>query len=123
MKLPRRALSLSTSVYKEGMDQWLFAVTSDPAVKGSAKDLKVTSAGPLHCHFFLPPNFEFRTMCSSEHCLSVILNCIHLIYHTPGIMIICAGRLQEVTTKECHLMVYFDRLCMMVGLGEYASGI
>ena len=28
-------------VYKEGMDQWLLAVTSDPAAKGSAKDLEV----------------------------------------------------------------------------------
>ena len=29
------------AVYKEGMDQWLLAVTSDPAAKGSAKDLEV----------------------------------------------------------------------------------
>ena len=30
-----------TLVYKEGMDQWLLAVTSDPAAKESAKDLEV----------------------------------------------------------------------------------
>ena len=54
-------------VYKEGMDQWLLAVTSDPAAKGSAKDLEVAGAGPVHCHFSLPPSF--LTMCSSERCL------------------------------------------------------
>ena len=58
-------------VYKEGMDQWLLAVTSDPAAKGSAKDLEVASAGPVHCHFSLPPSF--LTMCSSERCLSELL--------------------------------------------------
>ena len=36
--------------YKEGMDEWLLAVTSDPAAKGLAKDLKVAGAGPVHCH-------------------------------------------------------------------------
>ena len=56
-------------VYKEGMDQWLLAVTSDPAAKGSAKDLEVAGAGPVHCHFSLPPSF--LTMCSSERCLSL----------------------------------------------------
>ena len=56
-------------VYKEGMDQWLLAVTSDLAAKGSAKDLEVAGAGPVHCHFFLPPSF--LTMCSSERCLSL----------------------------------------------------
>ena len=30
---------------KEGMDQWLLTVTSDPA----AKDLEVAGAGPVHC--------------------------------------------------------------------------
>ena len=35
------------------MDQWLMAVTSDPAAKGSAKDLEVAGAGPVHCHFSL----------------------------------------------------------------------
>ena len=38
-----------------GMDQWLLAMTSDPAAKGSAKDLEVAGAGPVHCHFSLPP--------------------------------------------------------------------
>ena len=42
-------------VYKEGMDQWLLVVTSDPAANGLAKDMEVASAGPVHCHFFLPP--------------------------------------------------------------------
>ena len=37
---------IRTLVYKEGMDQWLLAVTSDPAAKGSAKDLEVAGAGP-----------------------------------------------------------------------------
>ena len=37
------------------MDQWLLAVTSDPAAKGSAKDLKIAGAGPVHFHFSLPP--------------------------------------------------------------------
>ena len=58
-------------VYKEGMDQWLLAVTSDPAAKGSAKDLEVAGAGPVHCHFSLPPSF--LTMCSSERCLSFMV--------------------------------------------------
>ena len=56
-------------VYNEGMDQWLLAVTSDPAAKGSAKDLEVAGAGLVHCHFSLPPSF--LTMCSSERCLSL----------------------------------------------------
>ena len=47
-------------VYKEGMDQWLLAVTSDPAAKGSAKDLEVAGAGPVHCHFSLPPFFPYH---------------------------------------------------------------
>ena len=51
------------------MDQWLLVVTSDPAAKGSAKDLEVAGAGPVHCHFSLPPSF--LTMCSSERCLSL----------------------------------------------------
>ena len=55
-------------VYKGGMDQWLLAVTSDPAAKGSAKDLEVAGAGPVHCRFSIPPSF--LTMCSSERCLS-----------------------------------------------------
>ena len=38
-----------------GMDQWLLAVTSDPAAKGLAKDLEVAGAGPVHCHFSLTP--------------------------------------------------------------------
>ena len=52
------------------MDQWLLAVTSDPAAKGSAKDLEVAGAGPVHCHFSIPPSF--LTMCSSERCLSLV---------------------------------------------------
>ena len=55
-------------VYKEGMDQWLLAVTSDSAAKGSAKDLEVAGAGPVHCHFSIPPSF--LAMCSSKRCLS-----------------------------------------------------
>ena len=53
------------------MDQWLLAVTSDPAAKGSAKDLEVAGAGPVHCRFSIPPSF--LTMCSSERCLSTML--------------------------------------------------
>ena len=33
---------------KEGMDQWLLAVTSDPAAKGSAKDLEAADADSIH---------------------------------------------------------------------------
>ena len=33
-------------VYKEGMDWWLLAVTSDLAAKGLAYDLEVAIAGP-----------------------------------------------------------------------------
>ena len=64
-------------VYKEGMDQWLLAVTSDPAAKGSAKDLEVAGAGPVHCRFSIPPSF--LTMCSSERRLSnaLLLTFIH----------------------------------------------
>ena len=48
-------------VYKEGMDQWLLAVTSDLAAKGSAKDLEVAGvAGQVHCHFSLPPFFPYH---------------------------------------------------------------
>ena len=41
---------------KEGINQWLMAVTSDPrpAAKGLAKDLKIAGAGLVHCHLFLP---------------------------------------------------------------------
>ena len=59
-----------TSAYKEGMDQWLLAVTSDPATKGSAKDLEVAGTGPVHCHFSPPPSF--LTMCSFERYLSFV---------------------------------------------------
>ena len=55
---------------KEGMDQWLLAVTSNPAAKGLAKDLEIASAGPIHCHFYLLPSI--LTMCSSERCLSTM---------------------------------------------------
>ena len=48
------------TVYKEGMNRWLLAVTSDPAAKGSANDLEVAGAGPVHCHFFLPPIFPYH---------------------------------------------------------------
>ena len=47
-----------TSVYKEGMDQWLLAVTSDSAAKGSANDLEVAGAGLVHWHFPLSPFFS-----------------------------------------------------------------
>ena len=50
------------------MDWWLLALTGDPAARGSAKDLEVAGAGPVHCHFPLPP--FFLTMCSSKRCLS-----------------------------------------------------
>ena len=59
-----------TSVYKEGMDRWLLVVTNDLAAKGSAKDLEVAGAGPVNCHFSLPPSF--LTMCSFKHCLSLL---------------------------------------------------
>ena len=43
-----QCISYSESgVYREGMDQWLLAVTSGLA----AKDLEVAGAGPVHCHF------------------------------------------------------------------------
>ena len=61
------------------MDQWLLAVTSDPATKGSAKDLEVAGADPVHCHFPLPPSF--LTMCSSERYLS---NYLINMYHAHG---------------------------------------
>ena len=48
------------TVYKEGMDQWLLAETSDPAAKGSAKDLEVAGAGSVNCHFPLPPFFPYH---------------------------------------------------------------
>ena len=64
----RQRLELHMVRKEEGMDQWLLAVTSDPAAKGSAKDLEVAGAGPVHCHFSFPPTF--LTMCSSKHCLS-----------------------------------------------------
>ena len=45
---------------KMAVDQWLLAVTSDPAAKGSVKDLEVAGAGPVHCHFSLPPFFPYH---------------------------------------------------------------
>ena len=56
-------IELATDVgklYKEGMDQWLLVVTSDPAAEGLAKDLEVAGAGPVHCHFSLPPFFPYH---------------------------------------------------------------
>ena len=47
---------------KRGMHQWLLVVTSDPAAKGSAIDLEVAGAGPVHCHFFLPPSFHIALL-------------------------------------------------------------
>ena len=69
------------------MDQWLLAVTSDPAAKGSAKDLEVAGAGPVHCRFSIPPSF--LTMCSSERCLSLTMyvlmrSCTHIPSIIPG---------------------------------------
>ena len=46
-------------------------MTSDPAAKGLAKDLKVAGAGPVHCHFSLPPP-PLLTMCGSERCRSIL---------------------------------------------------
>ena len=67
------------------MDQWLLAVTTDPATKGSAKDLEVAGAAPVHCHFSLPP-LSFLTMCSSKRCLSNIITIIlYLSEHFPVI--------------------------------------
>ena len=44
------------------MDQCLLAVTSEPAANRLAKDLEVASAGPVHCHFPLPPLFLPRVV-------------------------------------------------------------
>ena len=52
------------------MDQWLLAVTSDPAAKGSAKDLEVAGAGQFTAIFPFPrlslpcvvPNVVFHTL-------------------------------------------------------------
>ena len=54
-----------TLVYEEleGMDQWVLAVTSDPAAKGSARDWEVAGAGLGHCHF---PSPSFLTKRSSR---------------------------------------------------------
>ena len=51
----RQPLKEHTSIYKEGMDQWLLAVTSDPAARGSAKDLEVAGASLVHCLTFMSP--------------------------------------------------------------------
>ena len=40
--------------------QWLLAVTSDTAAKGSTKDLELASAGPVHYYFSLPPFFPYH---------------------------------------------------------------
>ena len=50
----------STSVFKEGIDHWLLAVTSDPAAKRLAKDLEAAGAGPVHCHFPFPSFFPYH---------------------------------------------------------------
>ena len=48
-------------VRKEGgREKWLLAMTSDPAAKGSVKDLEVAGAGLVHCHFSLPPFFPYH---------------------------------------------------------------
>ena len=60
MQLSSYARTAYNVLYKEGMDQWLLAVTSYPAAKGSAKDLKVAGAGPVHCYFSLPPFFPYH---------------------------------------------------------------
>ena len=49
-------LSMPALVLKEGMDQWLLAVTSGSAAKGSAKGVKVVGPGPgLTVIFPRPP--------------------------------------------------------------------
>ena len=55
------------SRYKEGMDQWLLVGTSDPAAKGSTKDLEVPVLVWFTAIFPFPPSF--LTMCSSERYL------------------------------------------------------
>ena len=45
------------SVLKEGMDQWLLAVTSGSVTKGLAEGLEVVGPGPVHCHFPLHLSF------------------------------------------------------------------
>ena len=51
-------------------------MTSDPAAKGSAKDLEVAGASLVHCHFPFPP--------SSLPC--VVLNVVIYYKHAAGIL-------------------------------------
>ena len=84
-------------VYKEGMDQWLLAVTSDPAAKGSAKDLEVAGAGPVHCRFSIPPSF--LTMCSSERCLSLPI-IVHTYFYFISMQTDCVQLSAETTQNQ-----------------------
>ena len=68
---------VATSIYKERMYQWLLVVTSDPAAKGSAKDLEVLVQ--FTAIFPFPPCF--LTMCSSERYLSYVSPCM---VHRPS---------------------------------------
>ena len=78
------------------MYQWLLAVTSDPAAKGSAKDLEVADAGPVHCYFPLPPSFLTTCMCACvrydelEYIYIVMqLTCMHgLKHYQPNMLVI-----------------------------------
>ena len=59
----------------EGMDLWLLTVTSDPAAKGLVKDLEIAGAGPVPCHFSLPP-----PLCSLPCVVS------NVIFHAIGVV-------------------------------------
>ena len=66
-----RQCSKLQMVRKEGMNQWLLVVSSNPAAKGLAKDLEIASAGPVHCHFSLHPSLP-----------CVVMNVVfHLCHH------------------------------------------
>ena len=71
-------------------------MTSDPAAKGSAKDLEVAGAGPVHCRFSIPPSF--LTMCSSERCLSLASPWYidHLNLQVLILICICAAEFSEL---------------------------
>ena len=51
------------------------AVGSDPAAKGSAKDLEVAGAGLVHCHFPLPPLLSLPCVVPNVVFLSIMTLC------------------------------------------------
>ena len=85
-------------VYKEGIDQWLLAVTSDPAAKGSTKDLEVAGAGPVRSYFTLSSLLSFP--CVAPNVVFQVLNACINYYYKPNKLLASNLKISILTTRS-----------------------